>query len=208
MENQASLNRLQIDQLNQRCYDNRADYWDRFPFPEVLPDIIHAFAPDSPNRKVLDVGSGTGKLASWLKKQHYQVLCLDPSEEMVNRCRQKGLECLQTTIQEYQSQETFSIVLAILSLIHVPKQEMKAQLAKISSWLPSEGLFVLAMIEGKTESIEEKASGYPRFFAKYTDDEIKKLLNNDFDLIFFHRFSGPTTYLLFAFKKKLIPQSN
>ena len=65
--------------------------------------------------------------------------CLDPSDEMVRRCREKGLKTVQTTLQAFQTEEKFAIVIAILSLIHVQKNEFAAQIEKIRSCLEPEG---------------------------------------------------------------------
>lgn len=80
-----------INALNQRCYDARADYWDRFPFADFLPPAIQRTFPSPKGKKALDIGSGTGKLALWLKNQGFDVICLDPSNEMVKRI---GIFCL------------------------------------------------------------------------------------------------------------------
>lgn len=192
----------QIDQINKRCYDNRAEIWNRFPFEDLLTHWVNAYLPNQPGMRVLDIGSGTGIFARWLQDRGFDVLCLDPSSEMVRRCRKKGLKILQTTIQEYTSQQPYAMVAAILSLIHVPKKEFLEQLAKIKAMLPKGGIFLLALIEGKNEGVQEDVSGFPRFFAYYTPDEVRQLLKGSFEeLEYKHVDAGPTKYLVFAFKR-------
>jgi 2-polyprenyl-3-methyl-5-hydroxy-6-metoxy-1,4-benzoquinol methylase len=190
-----------LNLINQHCYDRRADYWDRFPFKDYLPSAVNQFYHPSLGKKVLDVGSGTGILAKWLSEQGFEVVCLDPSDEMVNRCRKKGLNTLQTTIQEYQTKEKFSMVFAILSLIHVPKHELPEQIKKFSGMIAEGGLLFLGMIEGCSEGFQEHAGGYPRFFSTYQKQEVMTLFQDDFTLLDYQYIHGTTQYMVFVFKR-------
>lgn len=192
----------EINQLNNRCYDAKADYWDRFPFPEFLPkEILQNHHPIS-GMNALDIGSGTGLLAEWLCKNGFSVLCLDPSSEMVGRCREKGLTTIQTTLQTFSCDQKFGLITAVLSLIHLPKQEILAQLKRISDWLNPDGLFVLALIEGEGEGVAETHSDYPRYFSWYTRQEVIDLTRKDFDCLFERKVGSPVSYLVFIFRKK------
>lgn len=194
--------RDRIDKVNQECYDNCASYWDRFPFPNILPKMIAKYYDGKLGNRVLDVGSGTGKLAKWLDDMGYDVLCIDPSPEMVRRCTEKGLKTLQSSIQEYQPEGQFSMIFAILSLIHVPKGEYSAQIKKLADAMPANGILFLAMIEGKEEGIFEGGK-YPRFFAYYTPEEILSKTAPYFTkLDYQYEGYGNIGYLVFALKKK------
>jgi 2-polyprenyl-3-methyl-5-hydroxy-6-metoxy-1,4-benzoquinol methylase len=191
-----------IDKYNRACYDNRADCWDRFPFEGHLPRMIRDNYNPTLGNRVLDIGSGTGILALWMKEQGFDVLCLDPSPEMAGRSRRKGLETLETTIQEFQTKEKFSIILAILSLIHVPKKELPGEIEKIAGMLPKDGVLILGMIEGKTEGVEEGHTGYPRFFSKYTLSDLRRLTQPYFTETHSYTFKGPVEYHLISLKRK------
>jgi 2-polyprenyl-3-methyl-5-hydroxy-6-metoxy-1,4-benzoquinol methylase len=191
-----------INAINTRCYNVKADYWDRLPFADFLPaQIMLKHHPES-GMKALDIGSGTGLLAEWLVKQGFAVQCLDPSDEMVRRCRSKKLNTLQTTIQKFSCHETFGLITAVLSLIHVPKREISTQFKRFSNWLNPKGIFVLAVIEGEGEGIGERNSKYPRYFSYYSRQEILNLIPSDFDCTFETRVSGPVSYLVFILQKK------
>lgn len=163
----------EIDKVNQACYDNCASIWDRFPFPEALPGFVKKYYQPSLGKRVLDVGSGTGIVAKWLADQGFDVLCIDPSPEMVRRCREKGLSTLQTSLQSYQPDGQFGMIFAILSLIHVPKKDFVLQIKKLADALPEGGILFLGMLEGHGEGFSEGGQ-YPRYFAYYTSQEIEK----------------------------------
>lgn len=190
-----------IDNINEACYDNKAYLWDRFPFPSILPNYVKKYANTNLGTRVLDIGSGTGQLAIWLVAQGFNVQCIDPSLEMVKRCREKGLMTIQTTIQNYQPDSSFSMIFAILSLIHVPKATLPNQIKKISEALLQDGVLFLAMIEGQGEGFFNEADT-SRFFAYYSAKEIEDILQPYFKKVDYHYLkSGSIGYMLFVFKK-------
>ena len=194
-------NQEALDNTNKACYDSCTATWDRFPFPNTLPAFLEKYYNPSLGKRVLDVGSGTGVLAEWLKDQGFDVLCIDPSSAMVRRCHAKGLKTEQLTLQEYQPQESFGMIFAILSMIHVPKSDFSAQLKKMADALPEGGLLFLGMLEGKGEGFYEGPS-YPRFFAYYTPEEISNKIKPYFQQIdYSYLKGGGVGYMLFVLKK-------
>lgn len=191
-----------IDKVNQACYDNCASQWDRFPFPNLLPGLIKKYFPKNLGNKVLDVGSGTGVLAKYLADQGFDVLCIDPSPEMVSRCQAKGLNTLRSSVQEYNEDTKFSMVFAILSLIHVPKRNFAIQIKKIASFLPAKGILFLALLEGKGEGFSE-GSEYPRFFSYFTPEEVEAFTSPYFIRRDYQNVKiGGLGYMLFSLERK------
>lgn len=190
-----------INQINQACYDHCANQWDRFPFPDILPLFIQKYYQPSLGQAVLDVGSGTGMLAQWLKDQGFDVLCIDPSLEMVRRCKAKGLQAKQITLQEFVHSGSFGMIFAILSLIHIPKDDFSFQLKKLAAILPNDGLLFLGMLEGRGEKFCEGPQ-YPRFFAYYSRQEIEDKVKPYFTVVDYHYTKVGIGYMLFVLKKK------
>lgn len=186
---------FEYNKMNEDCYNTRASIWDRFPYPDSLPLFLKKYYDPRLGSKVLDIGSGTGVLAKWLANQGFQVLCLDPSQEMIKRCKEKGLKTVQTTLQDYQPEEKFGMIFAILSLIHVPKAELPAQLQKLSQALSEGGLLFLGMLEGSGEGVFEQP--FPRFFAYYIPQEIEALLHPYFIRLDYVNHQG---YMLWVLK--------
>ncbi len=197
------MDRAKWDAINIACYEQYAEFWNRFPFKEELPQWVYENRPSSQHPKALDIGSGTGVLAKWLVKQGYQVTCFDPTAEMVRRCREKKLDCQQTTLQEFQTDQTFDAIFAILSLIHIQKRELPLQLERIAGWLSSNGFFYVGLLGGKGEGLSPAKGMLPRCFSYFTKEEFIKLASPHFSYIKSCEFKGgETTYLLMLFQKR------
>lgn len=190
-----------IDKTNQSCYDSCSYLWNRFPYPQSLPSFVNKYYKTSLGNKVLDVGSGTGVFAKWLADHGYDVLCIDPSPVMTRHCRTKGLKTEQKTLQEFIPKDTFAMIFAILSLIHIPKADFPEQIKKLADALPDDGLLFLGMLEGHGEGFSEDHQ-YPRFFAYYTPQEIIKHMTPYFKQMDYDYIKNNSLgYMLFAFKK-------
>ena len=83
-------------------------------------------------KKILEIGAGTGALASWIKEKGAEILCLDPSKEMIKRCQEKKLSCVQMPIENFETNQKFDGIIAISSLIHLPKENLPKILEKNS----------------------------------------------------------------------------
>jgi len=110
---------------------------------------------------------------------------------MARRCRKRGLKTLQSTLQDFKPEVEFHLISAICSLVHVPKEDCPAEIEKIAGCLAPRGLFLLALIEGEGEGIEEQETGFPRFFARYREKEILSLLEKKFELLEFGKGTTP-----------------
>jgi 2-polyprenyl-3-methyl-5-hydroxy-6-metoxy-1,4-benzoquinol methylase len=192
----------EINAVNKECYDHQADRWLRFPFSDFLPDWVKRYSDPKQGVRALDIGSGNGVFAKWLQEEGFNILCIDPSDEMCRRSRAKGLKTIQTTLQEFQEKETFDSIFAICSLLHIPKADWPAQIDKIACLLNGGGTFFLALREGATEGYEEQQTGYPRFFSNFEEKEVLNYLEQRFDLLDFRRSMGQADYLIFALRKK------
>jgi 2-polyprenyl-3-methyl-5-hydroxy-6-metoxy-1,4-benzoquinol methylase len=165
-------------------YNHFAEGFEKIPFSKILPDLILKHRTILQHNRVLDVGAGTGTLAQWMQGEGLEILCLDPSEEMVRRCKKKGLNTTMGTIQDFHSEEKFSGVMAISSLIHVPKRELPLAFEKIYSLLDRKGLCFLSFIVGKGEAWEDPLKqGTQRFFSFLSTKDVHKLIGGIFTVL-------------------------
>lgn len=174
-----------ITNINNTFYNELGDSFDKIPFDSVLPDLLLKYAV---GKKILEIGSGAGALASWLTKQGYQVSCIEPATELAKKAEERGLKVYPTTIQDFEINIQYDNVVAISSLIHVPKSELPAQIQKISRLLKPHGIFFVSFIEGEDEGFEDPTNASKlRYFAKWSEKELDDLLSSSFVLLENHK---------------------
>jgi 2-polyprenyl-3-methyl-5-hydroxy-6-metoxy-1,4-benzoquinol methylase len=177
-----------IDAINSEFYDLSGDRFDAIPFENLLPKLLEKYLK---GETILEIGPGPGTLAAWLKGKGYEVTCVEPSKILADRARQKGLKVQTVTLQNFETKEKFDSVVAISSLIHIPKKELPAQLCKIANLLNPQGLFFVSFLEGEEEGFEDPTkSGKARFFAKWSETAFNALTKPDFHLLESHKISN------------------
>lgn len=176
--------------LNEEFYNTFVDDFDKIPFHQILPSLFVKYASTSKN-KVLEIGSGPGAFASWMSTLGYDITCIEPAERPAKKAREKGLKVLETTLQNFHTEEKYDCVVALSSLIHIPKIELPAQIKKIADVLTPEGLFLVSFIEGVGEVNEDPTNvGKMRFFSKFSEAELQQLLSPYFVFIEKHKIKS------------------
>jgi SAM-dependent methyltransferase len=133
----------------------------------------------------LELGAGTGIDGRYFQALGLDVLCTDLSPEMVRFCRAKGLKARVMDNTHFDlPPASFDAVYAMNSLLHLPKKDLPAVLQNIQTVLKPDGLFFMGVYGGiETEGIWEEDDYEPkRFFAFYTDEELKQILSQFFDI--------------------------
>ncbi len=167
--------------VNDVFYNESRDSFDKIPFDPLLPDLLVKYGI---GQEVLEIGSGAGALASWLIEQGYQVSCIEPAAQLVKQAEEKGLKVYATTIQDFEVDFQYDSIVAISSLIHVPKADLPAQIQKIFRLLKPHGIFFVSFIEGEDEGLEDPTkAGKLRYFAKWSEKELDDLFSSSFVLL-------------------------
>lgn len=175
------------DLINHEFYNAYADDFDKIPFHDVLVPLILKHLPAS-SCEILEVGSGTGALASWMTKLGHHVTCIEPAEKPANKAKEKGLKVCSTTFQNFPARQKFDSILAISSLIHIPRSEMPFQVEKLRQLLKPGGIAFVSFIEGDDEGYEDPTGkGKNRFFSKFTQNELKIMLSPYFSILEIHK---------------------
>ena len=138
--------------LVEKGYDRVAERYLATKDPEdplVLSALEGAAHDLRPGAAVLDLGCGAGVPATrWLAERGFDVTGVDLSERQLDLARRlvPGATFLKRDMTELDFKaETFDAVVAFHSIIHVPREEHPALLAKVQHWLRPGGLFLATL---------------------------------------------------------------
>ncbi len=142
------------------------------------------------NKKtLLELGAGVGHDSQYFMEKGLSVVAVDISENMVNKCKEKGLEAYVLDFYNLSSlNKKFDCIYAMNSILHTPKNDLPLVLKEIGNVLNSNGLFYLGLYGGEDnehEFIREEVSKAPRFFATHSTSYLREILNDYFDIISF-----------------------
>lgn len=178
---------MNVDLTNNEFYNLHANNFDKIPFEDMLPALVLRYIPKA-GCNILEIGSGAGALALWLTDLGHKVTCIEPAEKPAEKAREKGLTVYQTRFQDFRESQKFDGIIAISSLIHIPRSEMLSQIQRMSQLLKRDGVAIVSFIEGGNEGYEDPSGkGLNRFFSKFTQDELNALLSPHFSVIEIHK---------------------
>ena len=122
---------------------------------------------------ILDLGCGVGDSAVRMRNAGFTVSCTDASPEMVAMANElHGLDAVQKSFSELWEEAAYNAVWASFSLLHAPRAEMPANLARIHRAILPGGLFYMGLKLGAGEARD--AAG--RFYAYFGEEELRRML--------------------------------
>lgn len=132
---------------------------------------------------VLDLGCGTGHDALQFQNQGFTTLAVDGAQGMIELAKRNGVK--HTFTLKYSRLEAvdmlFDGIWASQSLIHICKKDLPSVLQKIKHLLKSPGIFYASFRTGEGEELRTNDRfGGGRYFAYYSEDELKAAYNQVF----------------------------
>lgn len=189
-------------------YDKAVEkFWQEFP-----QSTINEFAKKLEGKKVLNIGSGTGKDAVLLREKELDILCIDASAKMILKTKGLGFKSILMDMRNMSfKNNTFDGIWAYTSLLHITKGDMIKVLYTIHNILKQNGVLLIGMIEGTFEGIinSRHLNNATRYFQYYEETELKEIVENiGFTLEHQDRYKqGEKSYLHQIYKKVLIGDS-
>jgi Methylase involved in ubiquinone/menaquinone biosynthesis len=123
--------------------------------------------------RVLDLGCGPGQQAAALRARGLTVEASDASPEMAALAlRDHGIAVRVEPFEALDATALYHGIWASFSLLHAPRADLPALLARIHRALVPGGAFTLGMKLGAGEGRDD----LDRFFAYYTEAELRDLL--------------------------------
>ena len=176
-------------EVNRFVYNKHAKEFKKFTkdyLKEYLLEDVRAFLESFNGNKILDLGSGPGRDASFFAEEGFNPVCLDISIEMIDLCRKNNLIGVVGDLENLCfNEDSFDAVWAYTSLLHSPKEKLDYNLSQIRRILKDKGVLYLGMKEGNFEGFLEsyKYPGAKRFVSLYTDEELSETASQQFEII-------------------------
>ena len=130
---------------------------------------------DEDRRTLLDIGAGTGVHAAFFQESGLGVTCVDLSQAMVERCRQRGLTAHNQDVLHLDLPLQFDAAFAMNSLLHTPPADLSRALERVRAALVPGGIFYLGQYGGVAFDGPWLGDTYdpPRYFSRLTDAALR-----------------------------------
>jgi SAM-dependent methyltransferase len=182
-----------VTRLLRDAYDRRVEERTLRPAPAwetAERDIFLEVVRQAGVTTLLELGAATGSDAAFFQTHGLQVVCVDLSPRMVERCRARGLVAHAMDVAELRfPADSFEAIYAMNCLVHVPKSQLRDVLGGIVRVLEPGGLFYLGLYGGREfEGVWDDDSFEPkRFFCHHPDEELEALVRAFFEVESFRR---------------------
>lgn len=109
-------------------------------------EYLKKYFPKWKNKKILEIGSGTGWLLQEAKKAKASLVeGIEPSQKNVklSKVRHPKIQISETSLEKYKTDKKFNIVLAVMSFSHI--SNLKAAFKQISAFLEHNGELIIVV---------------------------------------------------------------
>ncbi|MGF7228508.1 MAG: class I SAM-dependent methyltransferase [Candidatus Saccharibacteria bacterium] len=180
MSNQTTIDAY--DTFAQAYDQGVVDFWTEFP-----QDFLHKFVGGLQGKRVLNLGSGSGRDAVLLRQLGVEVVCVDASKSMIDITAKLDFESYHTDFENMTFDlGSFDGVWAYCLLLHINRRQAAEVFRKLHTYLKPSSLCVVGVIEGDSEAMVEHEimPGTSRYFQFYTNNELKRLVHAaDFTIV-------------------------
>ncbi|MBZ1345537.1 MAG: methyltransferase domain-containing protein [Candidatus Nealsonbacteria bacterium] len=167
-----------------KTYEELAEdyYKTHFDINEIK-NIADFFIQNLKGQKILDIGCGPGRDAKYFSEHDLEVTGIDLTSNFVKMASQNvpNAKFIQMDMRNLDFPEnTFDGIWACASFLHIPKEDAKNTLLGFKKILKPAGLIYISVKAGTEEKFvqKEEYKGRTKFFAFYTEDELKNLIES------------------------------
>ena len=138
-------------------------------FTEVQDKFLEKLNPDA---YILDFGCGAGRDTKYFLSRGYQVDAVDGSEQLCRIASEyTGIKVRQMLFQELDEKEKYDGIWACSSILHLPKNELKAVFMKMFKALKEDGIIYTSFKYG---DFEGERNG--RYFTDFTEKTFEEFV--------------------------------
>jgi ubiquinone/menaquinone biosynthesis C-methylase UbiE len=165
-----------------QAYEETAEDYQKTHFDiNEIKNIIDFFIRHSKGQKILDIGCGPGRDAKYFSKQGLDVTGIDLTSNFIKMASKNAPNAIfkQMDMRNLDFPEnTFDGIYSCASFLHIPKKDAKDTLLGFRKILKPAGLVYVSVKAGTEEKFVQRKEykGRKKFFAFYTEDEFKNLI--------------------------------
>ncbi|KRE17319.1 hypothetical protein ASE66_30995 [Bosea sp. Root483D1] len=154
------------------CADDYAETTAPKPDADDQPALVELLKALEPGSRLLEIGSGPGWDADWLKERGLIVRRTDGAESFVQFQAGRGRQAERLDVISDPLGGPYDGVVALHVLQHVEREILPAVFARIAEAIRDGGVFLLALREGEGESVEIGSTGSEYYVALWPRSEI------------------------------------
>lgn len=164
-------------QTLQSYQDKTQEYIERTPIddPTITKWLDEALALMSVPGIILEVGSGFGRDAEYVRSKGYEIECSDAVPNFVELLRDKGFNARMLNLLTDEIGGSYDMIIANAVLLHFNPEETKAVSSKIYDALTDEGVFAVRMKAGSGPHWSDEKLDAPRYFYYWQQEDLKTL---------------------------------
>lgn len=126
--------------------------------------------------KILEVGSGFGRDAEYIRQKGFDIECSDAVPNFVELLQQKGFNARLLNLLTDELGNGYDMVFADAVLLHFSPEEAAKVTKKVHEALNDDGIFALRMKKGNGAVWTDAKLGEPRYFYYWQPEELRKML--------------------------------
>ena len=144
-------------------------------FKEVQDKFLRLLA----GKRVLDFGCGSGRDTKYFIERGLDVVAIDGSEELCKSASAyTGIQVKHMLFQNLDEVDCYDGIWACSSILHLPKDELKIVIKKMSRALKAQGIIYTSFKYG---NFEGERNG--RFFTDFTLEMFKEFIKDVKDIV-------------------------
>lgn len=132
----------------------------------------------SPDARILEIGTATGRDADYIESRGFTVERTDATRAFVALQQEQGHEAHVLNILTDELDGPYDLVFADAVLLHFSPEQIGAVLEKIKHALKTSGTLAFTLKKGDGEEWSEHKLGEKRYFCFWQPDAIRTLLTN------------------------------
>ena len=147
---------------------------------EVQELLLQIFEPNS---KLLEIGCGSGRDASFMIKNNFDVIAIDGSKNMIEEAKKIHPELSEKLLHKtlpsnLDFNKTFDGIYSIATLMHLSKIDLEKTISKIYDLLNQNGKFLMSVSLFRDDIDENGFDDKGRYFLVLSFDKWISLLEN------------------------------